>query len=530
MKSMRFIKRNILLSILVGTTINCYGTPATGFTAQVIKQAKNSTKYCAGEKIPNKNLVCAYDIGIFPNTNKDSSELLQIALETIPSTYEGIFFPAGKYKIDKDIVLTLSNRNSIIGSLTYKTVFYHEDAEGFAGSIGNGDFGTNVTNLTIQNIIFDNIKVNFYGHKKYMTIKDNAFINTGFYYDTNKKQKWYVPQISLSHYPSNIVGNVLMRGEKTPGIGIRSYRNGYYNTPQDLIIEGNFLGNLEAGQHAKLYISDETKGLITSLRELSEQGIIEIKGDQGNYVTGWLGDTDLKRVIFKHNYIAGNTLNTLYNPNNGKYDWIRDHIVYLRGYDGVDVIQNYFSGWPSSSNGQVKMRNAENLVFAANYLDNTNLDMRAYGSQDKLFLRNTYIFNNYVTNGVLNYWQNCTNYDNYQSASLENATTEDLKDLQICMDTSGNVPTSIDVKNYLVFSNAFKKRSLEQMGNDIETTWRNGAGEFFSSSNLAVDAIQHGDATVSHMFKEISLEEIRSKVPYSKHDYFSYHALSVDAH
>lgn len=524
------MNKKILVAIIISCNYSFASVGDTSSTKYVTKNIKSSTKYCAGEEIPNKNLACAYDLGILPNTNKDSSEVLKIALETIPSSYEGIFFPAGKYKFDKDIVLFLSNRHSIIGSLTYKTVFYHEDANGLVTSIGNGDFGPTVINLTIQNIIFDNIRLNFYGHKKYMTIKNNAFINTGFSYDAGKKEKGAVPQIALSHYPSSIIGNVLMRSEKTPGLGIRSYRNGYYETSRDLLIEGNFLGNLEEKDHARLYISNETKSLIDSLRELRDKGVIEIKGDQGNFVTGWIGDNEIKRTVFKRNYIAGNKLEKLYNPNTNKYDWVRDHIVYLSGYDGVDVVQNYFSGWPASSNGMVKFRNAENLVFAANYLNNTNLDARAYDAQGKMFLNNTYIFNNYVTNGIINYWQNCTNADNYPSGYFDNTTVQELKDLGICLDSSKAKPGSIQVKNYLVFNNMFKKVALDKGERDVSAlVWLNRNGEFFSSTNLATDAtMQQGKASTYGGIVEIPLSEIQAKVPYDKHEYFNYQVLGTN--
>ncbi|NKB84542.1 hypothetical protein HED51_21030 [Ochrobactrum grignonense] len=90
----------------------------------------------------------------------------------------------------------------------------------------------------------------------------------------------------------------------------------------------------------------------------------------------------------------------------------RDHAVYIKQYNNVDVTSNYFSGWPQDATGSVKFRNAKNLYFAGNYLNQVAFDARAYDNSHILEMSDTFIFNNIIEETSISYWQNFTDTEN----------------------------------------------------------------------------------------------------------------------
>lgn len=435
----------------------------------------NDTELCGGESVPtNIALVCALSVGIERDTDVDQSANINRELATAAAENKGLFFPAGKYRVDGNI--NVPTKGSLVGSRVNTTIFYSTLAQ--APVIGDVVAENAVENLTIGDIIFDNLVVSFYGTaKRNIIVRYNAFINTKTLTDK--------AQISVAHGNYIVKGNVFMRARDYPGVGLSTYKN------NGSTISYNFLGSASNSDKASTYIDVRTRNLITKLVNAKNASKLVMDDDQGNYVSGWYATDELRNSSFFRNFFAGNTQQKLFNSETQLEDIQRDHIIYIKQYDNVNVYQNYFTGWPPTPAGQLKFRNAENLVFAANYLDTTSFDARPYDHSPKLFMRNTYIFNNYIKEGKVTFWQNFDDSDE----------------------------KSIDVEDYLVFSNTFS--ATDMTITRITRTTRNRSNNFYitQSSNLYTDTTT--EVLASSNFTNITLEAMHAKIPADKQHFLT---------
>ncbi|BFU36391.1 glycosyl hydrolase family 28-related protein [Enterobacter asburiae] len=362
-----------------------------------------------------KDYIYGPDAGINPDTGEDLTEKLAALLDVSNSAKKGIFFPPGVYLFSNDVIM--KSYNSLKGSFS-GTVFRGISDSGNAVMFGDCTYVNTVTTLSIENIIFDNAIVNFYGRKTNISISHNVFINTITSTD--------VAQLTCSTHPYIIKGNVFMRGRGYAGVGLSTYGNA-----PGLVIEQNFLGSVVDIDTAKPWLDDETQVMLAILLKLRKAGSISFDDVQGDFVAGWYSTSNLKKALFRKNFFVGSQEMYLFNPATGKEDISRDHNIYIKQYDQVEVVQNYFGGWPCDDNpsGQLKFRNAKGLIFAGNYLQGISFNARPYDDVNNVWwiMQDTYIFNNYINNGMVSYWQN--------------------------FGDSGE--KSIRILNYLVFSNEF---------------------------------------------------------------------------
>lgn len=439
-----------LSTLLLATAFTSYGQAAE----------------CGGEPLPDSTL-CAPDEGINPNTGDDLSGAIPALLAKSKAEQKGIFFPAGKYRFSKDIALT--SWNSLLGS-PQGTVFQGVNGSGNAILVGDETYNNQLSDLTISHIIFDNARVGFYGRKTNIDINYNVFINT--------RTAASIAQLTASTNPYLIRGNVFMRGKNYPGVGLSTYGNA-----PGLIVEHNFLGSPAKASHATPWLLSDTRAMLTTLMAQRQKGTVAFDDVQDKFVAGWYSTSNLRDGVFRNNYISGSTDQMLYNPVTNANDIIRDHAIYIKQYDKVVIAQNYFSGWPADAFGQIKVRNATGLAFVANTLDGISFNARPYDNVDKAWwiMNDTWVFNNWVKNGVISYWQNF--YD-----------TPDKY---------------ITVKNYLVFSNVFdttdKKSCL------ISGQSRSLSTEFYASNNTFSDGTS-GVQTCG-VINPIPLNEATARLP-----------------
>lgn len=422
-----------------------------------------------GNNVP-EGYIYAPEAGISPNTDKDLSHAILNLLKESHTSHKGIYFPAGTYLFSSDVLLT--SYNSLLGSIE-GTIFRCLDITGKSVMFGDSTYGTTVSNLSIENIIFDNIRVHFYGRKSAISISHNIFINT----ITGQS----MAQLTCSTNAYTINGNVFMRGRHYAGVGLSTYGNA-----AGLLIEQNFLGSVEDINVATPWLDDKTQTLLTTLLSLRDKGLMSFDNAQGNFVSGWYSTSNLKKGIFRKNFISGSSEIYLYNPETGKNDISRDHGIYIKQYAQVEVIQNYFSGWPKDdrASGQLKFRNAKGLVFAGNYLNHISFNARPYDNVDEqwLIMQDTFIFNNYLSDALISYWQNFTD-------------TEDK---------------AINVKNYLVFSNHFINRpdSKPLITSPDKSLSSN---QFFCSENSFIETGKQ--VPISGVITEITLDKIKALLP-----------------
>ncbi|CNK65182.1 Uncharacterised protein [Yersinia enterocolitica] len=437
---------------------------ALAITAGSVNAAESG---CAGEEMPllsGTTLTCATELGINPNQGVDLSAEVSAAL----SDGKSLFFPAGSYLIGSDVVL--NEKNSLVGSESGVTIIRGVKKDESI-SIGNKTYSIQVNQLTIKNIIFDNATVNFYGNKKNIAIKNNAFVNT-----VSARE-----QLTVSHHPFTIYGNVFLRDKNHPGLGISTYRN--TNTK----IENNVIGDI-SDENILLtmnYYDVETYNLIKKIKQSAINEQLNISDEQGYFVSGWYATDGLKDSVFRNNIISGNTLDCLDvsgETEKAKCTMTRDHVIYIKQYNNVDVVNNYFSGWPLNANGNLKFRNASHLYFAGNHLNKTEFNARPYDNNNTLNMDNTFIFNNNLKDTKISYWQNFTDTDDYY----------------------------INAKNFVVFDNLFIAEN--QSGIGISSSWRSTHGEFLEANN------HYADQTLveTQVFQSVDIASAKERLPAKK--------------
>ncbi|HFR4114899.1 TPA: hypothetical protein ACHVKA_002911 [Yersinia enterocolitica] len=422
---------------------------------------------CAGEEMPLLSgavLTCATELGIKPNQEFDLSTEVSAAL----ADGKSIFFPAGSYLIGSDIVL--NEKNSLVGSEAGVTILRGVKQDESI-SIGNKTYGTLVNQLTIKNIIFENATVNFYGNKKNITIINNAFINT----DSEKEQ------LTVSHHPFTIHGNVFLRDKNHPGLGLSTYRNSKTK------IENNVIGDI-SDENILLtmnYYDVGTFNVINKIKESAKNKQLNVLDEQGYFVAGWYATDGLKDSVFRNNIVSGNTLDCLDvsgETEKAKCTMTRDHVIYIKQYNNVDVVNNYFSGWPLDAAGNLKFRNASHLYFAGNYLNKTEFNARPYNNSDVLNMDNTFIFNNTLQDTMIGYWQNFTDTDDYY----------------------------INAKNFVVFDNLFIAEKQDKPL--ISSSFRSTHGEFLEANNRYADQTP----VKTQAFKSVDIAAATERLPADK--------------
>jgi Pectate lyase superfamily protein len=359
--------------------------------------------------------------GVCPDTGEDLAEKLDALFDKSHAMQKGIYFPEGVYLTSKDAIM--KSHNSLRGAMS-GTVFRGISASGNAVMFGDATYENTVTNLSIRNIIFDNARVHFYGRKTNINVSYNVFINTVTATD--------MAQLTCSTNAYVIKGNVFMRGRGYAGVGLSTYGNA-----PGLVVEQNFLGSVTDIDAATPWIDGETQAILATLLERREAGLMTFDDAQGDFVAGWYSTSNLRKGVFRKNFFTGSKEMFLYNPATGEEDIQRDHNIYIKQYDQVEVVQNYFAGWPGDHpSGQLKFRNAKGLVFAGNYLLGTSFNARPYNTvaDQWLIMQDTYIFNNYLDDGIISYWQN------FVDSEVE----------------------AIRVENYLVFANEFINREATE--------------------------------------------------------------------
>lgn len=416
------------------------------------------------------NYIYAPDAGLSPDTGEDLSEKLILLLEDSNVKQKGIYFPEGVYLFTKHI--TMKSYNSLLGSVS-GTVFRGSSVDGEAVMFGDSTYENTVTSLSIENIIFENARVHFYGRKTNISIQHNVFINTVTATD--------VAQLTCSTNAYTIKGNVFMRGRGFAGVGLSTYGNA-----PGLLIEHNFLGSVEDITNATPWLDEQTQAMLATLLKLRDTGVMDFEDSQGDFVAGWYSTSNLRKGVFRANFFTGSEEVYLYNPASGELDIARDHNIYIKQYDQVEVVQNYFGGWPGNdrASGQLKFRNAKGLVFAGNYLKGISFNARPYDNVDDkwLLMQDTYIFNNYLNNGMISYWQNFIDSDE----------------------------KSINVKNYIVFENRLSNRDAsEPLITSPSNTF--SSDQFLCSENRFIET---GELVpISGVFLESDLTTLQKLLP-----------------
>ncbi len=304
------------------------------------------------------------------------------------------YFNSGIYILKSSI--SLVGGVSIIGS----------DYTVFRGV--NGDYqvnifdGTNTKDITIKNIIFDNVTI--YSQNESSTnwvIENNIFINakkvdtsidSGLVPDSNNQNGgentgYY---ILSSKKGITIRSNLFLRDENSLGRGIGLYQS------TDALIEDNYFGLVEDIDNS--IVSLNTKSLkdkvlsLDTYNDTSNQGyfmtaINVISGDTNTKILS--NHISLNKDISEANYEDGSGLSLGYN---------RDHIIYAKEYTNLAIVGNYFKGQNKNQDGGIKIRNGNGSLVYKNIFEDVTLLYYIQDYSSVTSLTNTYAAENIFLN------------------------------------------------------------------------------------------------------------------------------------
>ena len=325
---------------------------------------------------------------------KDNSKEIEKFLTICKDENKDAYFNDGIYILKESI--TLVDGVSLIGA--EQTIF-----RGINGDYQVNIFdGENTKDITIKNIIFDNVTI--YSQNANSTnwsIEENIFINakkvdinidSGLKPDSNNKNGGELTgyYILKSKTNGNISSNLFLRDENSLGRGIAVYKS------YDFTINDNYFGLIADIDNS--IVSDKTKALkekvikLDSYNSNSNQGyfmtcINVVSGDTNTLIKG--NHFSLNKDIVEVEYERGEGATLGYN---------RDHIIYAKEYNNLVVVGNYFKGQNKNQDGGLKIRNGEKaLVYRNIFEDSMILFYIQTGSNVNIF-NDTYCAENILLN------------------------------------------------------------------------------------------------------------------------------------
>jgi hypothetical protein len=146
--------------------------------------------------------------------------------------------------------------------------------------------------------------------------------------------------------------------------------------------------------------------LIEKLEYLKATASLNLDWDQGQFKAGWYVQYD-ERMEIRNNIFNGSPLCAQ----------DRDHAIYAKAYTDLEIISNYFRGWPQTAYGGLKLRNTNGWTYvAANYFDDVFILQYTYldGSLPAAY-KNALVYKNYFMNRTfdcaISYWENTAGDD-----------------------------------------------------------------------------------------------------------------------
>ncbi len=289
--------------------------------------------------------------------------------------------------------ITLPSEVSIYGS--ENTIFRGNEENGQVNINGN------ISNVTIKNIIFDNVTL-YLGNttSTNIVVENNIFmnakkvdisINSGL---SSSYEGYYVLLTNVKN--SKVNSNIFLRDDNSLGRGISVYKT------TNIEIKDNYFGQIEDLENS--IVSDETKNLFNKI-----SGSLDLTLDQGNFMTCINVLNSDTNVSILGNHFSINTDLIELNYEKDKTDpnfYHRDHIIYAKQYNKLYVVGNYFKGMNMNQDGGVKFRDGYNLLVHKNIFDQSLLLL--YVQNNNSYFKQTEVSNNifinrFYTDEVLNY-------------------------------------------------------------------------------------------------------------------------------
>ncbi|MDE6656024.1 MAG: hypothetical protein K2J85_03435 [Anaeroplasmataceae bacterium] len=320
-------------------------------------------------------------------TSEDQTSEINAFLTTCKTRKMDAFFSKGVYKFNGTIVL--ADGVSLFGE---EGTIFRGTGTTYQSYIR--DTKEKVTNITIDHIIFDNVTMYFQNNNSTnITIEHSIFANakrvdlsisTGLQpVDNQNGGEWTGFYIAKNHKTITIKSNLFFRDENSLGRCISIYYT------ENALIQDNYFGIVEDIDNS--IVSPETKAL---KEEAIASGILSEKSNQGYFMTAInvINSDKNAKIIGNHFSINTDISEEGYEDRSQSTDgYNRDHIIYAKMFNGLEVVGNYFKGMNKNQDGGIKFRNGENLLIHKNVLEDTMILLYVQNAKTNLFFRNVHI-------------------------------------------------------------------------------------------------------------------------------------------
>lgn len=166
----------------------------------------------------------------------------------------------------------------------------------------------------------------------------------------------------------------------------------------------------------------------------------------------------------------------------------RDHIIYSKGYNNLNIYGNYFEGMENGAAGGVKIRNGKNAYVGSNHFKDVPVLTYIYGdlTKEECVLYNTTIYNNL--------FHQTTNFGGQGTGILYYQSYRDGDTLEFKVTnpdgTTGKEPWANafgDVQNFVIYKNQFLSDDRDQItiSNRAEKAFKDN--QFIASENRYVE-------------------------------------------
>ncbi|MDV4150752.1 DUF5011 domain-containing protein [Clostridium sp. AL.422] len=456
----------------------------------------------------------------------DETEKIEKLIEYAASHGRELYFPEGTYKITRDIDLSkiqlpaLSNFK-ISGDKDGLSIFDATSSTEKMLKLMHAEYKGPMNYVEIENIVFNNIGIEINGpYKKGITIKNNTFINGK--YTREKREDGSILKATMEPYviakntKYTIKNNIFLRGENYPGRGIATYRT------KNTSISNNFFGDLDGADDAAKMLPTE---VVNRLSIIKSSNLVE--GHQGNFFTAINNERYDTNVLIANNYFNMMKTRNIVSDfeedvlvsgiNVAKEGQRRDHIIYSKSYDTLNIVGNYFKGMENGAAGGVKIRNGSNVYVGSNYFDDVPLLTYIYGdlSREDTLLYDTVIYNN-LFHAKTNFGGEGTGILYYQSFRDGDTLSFNVKN------NDGTVTKDVwenaygDVKNFIIYKNSFLSDERDQItiSGRAQTAYKNNEflayGNTYMESSNPVNYNTKGNLGIAEASEQLILSKVNS--------------------
>ena len=281
----------------------------------------------------------------------DSSAIEAIINQKAGSTINKVFFPPGEYLVDSNIIIRHSVELhgtklgiAVIKAPRNRSMKIYIDA-------------TSVKSVALNNLYLDGVLVEFNGRQKTNDVK--LFNCLFFSVFSRLSPKPANPQLKMKELSNADVNRcIFLKDSEAFGVATQFTRTSnvtvHYNVFGLDLSKINWLSTeLKPAKHWQ----DQTE----KLRFLKTR--YNLTSDQGFFKSCLYDECD-KEMKIRKNVFNGS-------PNTGARK--KDHVVYLKGFNGMIFEQNYARGWSADPTGGIKARNGKSITIACNYIDDTGI-------------------------------------------------------------------------------------------------------------------------------------------------------------